>query len=155
MKVTVAPGSSVISKTSASRSVRRTGRMPALGVSAVMRSAPRSGRKMPEPGQAEERRDQQALDLRVAVVAQREQRPVGIGAAARAASTSMRRMMPSSPGAVESCDLAVLARDDVDAAGEVDRVDVLGDRDDLEAERRPEADERKAEAHRKDGQMTH
>ena len=31
-------------------------------------------------GQAEERRDEQALDLRVAVVAEREQRPVGIGA---------------------------------------------------------------------------
>ena len=88
-------------------------------------------------GQAEERRDQQALDLRVAVVAQREQRPVGIGAAAREASTSMRRMMPSSPGAVESCTLPSSPGHDIDDAGEVDRVDVLGDRDDLEAERRP------------------
>ena len=59
----------------------------------------------------------------------------------------MRRMMPSSPGAVESCDLAVLAGDDVDDAGQVDRVDVLGDRDDLEAERRPDADEREGKEH--------
>ena len=78
--------------------------MPELGVSEVMRWLPRSGRNTPVPG----RRKNGATSSRSICTsesflsannAQSGLVPPWL------ASTSMRRMMPSSPGAVESCTL--------------------------------------------------
>ncbi len=103
-RVTVAPGSRVTSKTSDSGSASRTGRMPALGVTAVIRSAPRSGWKTPEPGRRKKGATRRrsicwSLSLRRAKMAK-----LGLvcGSLAR---TSMRRIMPSASGAVDNCTL--------------------------------------------------
>ena len=82
--------------------------------------------------QAEERRDQQPVDLRVGIVAQGEQRPVRVGAALAgehldaaddavfAGRRGLSWILPAVPGT------------NIDGGDQVDGVDVLGGGDDLE-----------------------
>ncbi len=90
--------------------------------------------KHPRTGQPEIGRDKQALDLHVAFVAQRKDCPVGIG------TFGDRDDFDAADDAVfagcgADLNAAVLARQDVERRTEIDRIDPLGDRDDLEGHR--------------------
>ena len=75
-KVTVVPGSSVMRKTSASGLSSRSGRMPWLAVIAAMRGRAEIGPDDARADQPEMRRDEEAVDLLVGVVGEREDDPV-------------------------------------------------------------------------------
>jgi hypothetical protein len=96
MKVTTAPGSSVMQEDVGVGLACRSTAIAFEGVMAAMRTEPRSGQNRPEPTRAEMRRDDQAVELLVGGVGEREHGPVL--AASSLASTSMRRTMPSAPG---------------------------------------------------------
>jgi len=83
-----------------------------------------------------------------------QKRPVGVGALVAGADLDAADDAILARGS-RKLDVAAFAGDDVDATREVNRVDVRGYRDDLEAKRRREAEERKAKAHRKDERETH
>ena len=104
--------------------------------------------------QAEIRGDQQTLELHVGIVAQREQRPVRVGAADRS------QHFDAADDAVFACrggqlHLAGIAGNDIDHAGEVHRVDVLGGGDDIEGGSGKGPDQRKRNPHREVEDVTH
>ena len=101
MKVTTAPGLSVTRKTSASGLACRSSAKPSLGVIAAMRLEPRSGQNRPEftsrkCGATISRSSCSSVVLASANTAQSPLERSSL------ASTSMRRTMPSGPGAVET-----------------------------------------------------
>ena len=100
-RVTVVPGSSVRRKTSASGFSSASGGKPWLAVMALMRMAPRSGQMTPEPtrrkcGATSRRSICSSVSLVSAKTIQEGWVPLSL------ARTSMRRTMPSEPGAVET-----------------------------------------------------
>ena len=136
-KVTTAPGSSVMRKTSASWLSWRSGR-EALARRDV--GDARGAEVGPEEAGADEpemRRDEQAVDLLVAVVGEREDDPV------RAADAFLRAHLDAAHDAVgarrgRNLDAVVRLVEELDRAGEVERPPVERHRDRFErARRRP------------------
>ena len=85
------------------------------------------------------RRDDQPFDLLVGVVGQREDDPVRMRARLAWRATSMRRTMPSEPGAVETEQAVALRIIALDRLGEVDRLRVERNANRFDGLRRAEA----------------
>ena len=104
--------------------------------------------------QAEERRDEQTFELNVGIVAQRKQCPVGVGTAfgGEHFDAADDPVFASSGGQL---DLAALAGQHINGAGQVDGVDVLRRGDDVEGVRPERSSQHIRQAHRDPYDVAH